>query len=60
MEQRGYELAEFDMALDKLEHLRRQVRPEQAYALSRLTSALTDLATKAEVILSLDSLSYSQ
>ncbi|CEI90178.1 Putative GATA zinc finger [Rhizopus microsporus] len=60
MEQRGYELAEFDMALDKLEHLRRQVRPEQAYALSQLTNALTDLATKAEVILSLDSLSYSQ
>ncbi|KAG1450032.1 hypothetical protein G6F56_008469 [Rhizopus delemar] len=53
--QRGYELADFDTALDRLEHLRRQVRPEQAYALSQLTHALTDLATKAEVVLSLDS-----
>jgi hypothetical protein len=51
-----YELADFDMALDRLEHLRRQVRPEQAHALSLLTQSITDLASKAEAILSLDSL----
>lgn len=54
----GYELADFDTALDRLEHLRRQVRPEQAYALSQLTQSITDLASKAEAILSLDSLAY--
>ncbi|KAI9283306.1 hypothetical protein BY458DRAFT_428054 [Sporodiniella umbellata] len=47
-----YELADFDTALDKLEHLRRQVRPDQALALSELTFALTDLATRAESALS--------
>ncbi|KAI8885136.1 hypothetical protein K501DRAFT_284463 [Backusella circina FSU 941] len=51
-----YELADFDMALDRLEHLRRQVRPEQAHALSLLTQSITNLASKAEAILSLDSL----
>ncbi|KAI9356051.1 hypothetical protein BD770DRAFT_435866 [Pilaira anomala] len=56
----GYELADFDMALDRLEHLRRQVRPEQAYALSQLTQSITDLASKAEAILSLDSLAYGR
>ncbi|KAI8090965.1 uncharacterized protein B0P05DRAFT_528202 [Gilbertella persicaria] len=55
-----YELADFDHALDRLEHLRRQVRPEQAYALSQLTHSLTDLASKAEAILSLDSLAYGR
>ncbi|KAI9280640.1 hypothetical protein BY458DRAFT_499925 [Sporodiniella umbellata] len=55
---RTYELADFDTALDRLEHLRRQVRPEQAYALSQLTQSLTELATQAEVVLSLDSLAY--
>jgi GATA-binding protein len=55
-----YELADFDQALDRLEHLRRQVRPEQAYALSQLTQSLTDLASKAEAILSLDSLAYGR
>lgn len=58
--QRGYELADFDTALDRLEHLRRQVRPEQAYALSQLTQSITDLAAKAEAILSLDSLAYGR
>ncbi|KAI8371046.1 hypothetical protein BD560DRAFT_395918 [Blakeslea trispora] len=57
---KGYELADFDQALDRLEHLRRQVRPEQAYALSQLTQSLTDLASKAEALLSLDSLAYSR
>ncbi|KAI7896052.1 uncharacterized protein EV154DRAFT_493350 [Mucor mucedo] len=56
----GYELADFDMALDRLEHLRRQVRPEQANALSQLTQSITDLASKAEAILSLDSLAYGR
>jgi GATA-binding protein len=55
-----YELADFDAALDRLEHLRRQVRPEQAYALSQLTQSITDLASKAEAILSLDSLAYGR
>lgn len=49
---RGYELADFDKALDKLENLRRQAGPEQANALSQLTYALTELVTKAEVVLS--------
>ncbi|KAI8364855.1 hypothetical protein EDC96DRAFT_510605 [Choanephora cucurbitarum] len=57
---KGYELADFDQALDRLEHLRRQVRPEQAYALSQLTQSLSDLASKAEALLSLDSLAYSR
>jgi len=56
----GYELADFDQALDRLEHLRRQVRPEQSYALSQLTQSLSDLASKAEAILSLDSLAYGR
>lgn len=58
--QRGYELQDFDTALDRLEHLRRQVRPEQAHALSQLTQTITDLASKAEAILSLDSLAYGR
>ncbi|KAG1253827.1 hypothetical protein G6F68_011149 [Rhizopus microsporus] len=49
---RGYELADFDKALDKLENLRRQAGPERANALSQLTFALTELVTKAEVVLS--------
>ncbi|KAI8641054.1 hypothetical protein BD408DRAFT_418776 [Parasitella parasitica] len=56
----NYELADFDQALDRLEHLRRQVRPEQSYALSQLTQSLSDLASKAEAILSLDSLAYGR
>ncbi|KAI7905340.1 uncharacterized protein BX663DRAFT_502492 [Cokeromyces recurvatus] len=56
----SYELADFDHALDRLEHLRRQVRPEQAYALSQLTQSLTDLASKAEALLSLDSLAFGR
>ncbi|KAL0135821.1 hypothetical protein V8B55DRAFT_1550607 [Mucor lusitanicus] len=52
----GYELADFDQALDRLEHLRRQ----QSYALSQLTQSLSDLASKAEAILSLDSLAYGR
>lgn len=55
-----YELADFDTALDKLEHLRRQVRPDQAFALSELTHALTHLATRAESAMSLDTLVYRQ
>ncbi|KAI8984201.1 hypothetical protein BDF20DRAFT_858562 [Mycotypha africana] len=58
--ERTYELEDFDHALDKLEHLRRQVRPEQAYALSQLTRSLADLAAKAEAILSLDSLAFGR
>lgn len=56
----GYDLAQFDQALDRLEHLRRQVRPEQTYALSQLTQSISDLASKAEAILSLDSLAYGR
>ncbi|KAI8876908.1 hypothetical protein K501DRAFT_278972 [Backusella circina FSU 941] len=50
-QQREYDLADFDAALDKLEHLRRQVRPEQAYALSQLTQSITELASRAEAVL---------
>lgn len=43
-------LAEFDAALSRLEHLRRQVAPSspQAYALSKLASNLMDIVRKAE------------
>jgi hypothetical protein len=50
-QQREYDLADFDAALDKIEHLRRQVRPEQAYALSQLTQSITELASRAEAVL---------
>ncbi|KAI8975938.1 hypothetical protein BDB01DRAFT_804744 [Pilobolus umbonatus] len=60
MSPQPYELSEFDAALDRLEHLRRQVRPEQSYALSQLSQSLSDLAAKAEAILSLDSLAFGR
>ncbi|KAG0164193.1 putative electron transfer flavoprotein subunit [Apophysomyces sp. BC1034] len=48
--QQRTELAEFDHVLERLDRVRKQAKPEQAYALSQLTQMLSDITSKAETI----------